>query len=648
MTDGASIVNALKLTLGEDLVQHIQECKILLVGAGGIGCELLKNLALSGFQNLTIVDLDTIDVSNLNRQLLFRAQHVGKPKCTTAAEVATSMALPTQVKYTALHGNVCDASTFNVNFMQQFDLVLNALDNLTARRRVNRLCLAASVPLVEAGTTGYLGQANVIAKGEVACYECQTVETPKVYPICTIRATPSRPVHTIVWSKEFYKLLFGAKEQESMLFEDTATLDGEVSTYMDAVRNVRGVLQGTQVRDEGFPALITKLLECLYIEEIQKQLELDRYKAAAKTPVPLDATRDTQSAVAALAPTIQSAYRATDADCWKTHQLCVAELQHVLEHFDESFPESFDKDHDGAMRFVTAASNLRNLVFGIEPIQSVYSAKGIAGNIIPAIATTNAIAAGLQMMQVYQVLTSTKLGKGSIAENCRYCNILRNPTRNGLAITAVALEKPNPNCFVCRQGSVHFSCDTATWTLEHFLKRILTQELGFQEPNILLGDTQVWEQGEGSDQATYEINLPKLLSKLPGGGIQNGSIVCVEDFTQDLELSIHVSHETNWPKKEGAEASTKTEEYPFTLKGGSSAAAAAPTNGDAKPAAAAAVDSQQQPDEDEDDDDDIIVVVKRKGAPDGDDSARAAKKQRKEEQKKPPVPNDNEVIMIDD
>jgi len=567
--------------------------------------------------------------------------------------VATKMALPLAVDYEALHGNVCDSGTFNVKFVQKYDLVLNALDNLTARRRMNRLCLAASVPLIEAGTTGYLGQANVISKGEVACYECQTVETPKVYPICTIRATPSRPVHTIVWAKEFYKLLFGVKAEESMLFEDTSSLDGEVSTYMDTVRSVRVALHDDKSKqtEAGFADLITKLVEELYTDEIVKQLELDRYKAAAKTPVPLVKEKHTKTAVAKDAPTIQESYQATDTACWKDQKLCVAELKHVLENVDDSFPESFDKDHDGAMRFVAAASNLRNIVFSIEPIQSIYSAKGIAGNIIPAIATTNAIAAGLQMMQVYQVLSSIKASKdsgegGKIAENCRYCNILRNPTRNGLAITAVSLEKPNPNCFVCRQGSVHFACDTTVWTLEHFLKRILTQELGFQEPNMLLDDTQVWEQGEGSDQATYEVNLTKFLANLPGGGIHNGTIVHVEDFTQDLELSIHVSHEANWPKKEGDEASTRTEEFPFVLKGGSAAAAAsASSNGEKKPAGTSS-SSEKPVDDDDDDDDDVLLVVKRKEAPSGDSDAPASKR-RKQDQKLPPPPADEDIILID-
>jgi ubiquitin-like 1-activating enzyme E1 B len=67
-------------SLGHGLAQKIKDAKVLMVGAGGIGCELLKNLVLTGFGEIHIVDLDTIDLSNLNRQFLFRQEHIKKSK----------------------------------------------------------------------------------------------------------------------------------------------------------------------------------------------------------------------------------------------------------------------------------------------------------------------------------------------------------------------------------------------------------------------------------------------------------------------------------------------------------------------------------------------------------------------------------------
>ncbi|CAM9706233.1 unnamed protein product [Choristocarpus tenellus] len=207
----------LRNTMGEDLFGKVQKAKVLVVGAGGIGCELLKNLVLSGFQDIEVVDLDTIDQSNLNRQFLFRPHHVNQSKALMAREAV--LKFNPMANVVAHHGNVKE-SRFGLLFIKKFDMVLNALDNVAARRHVNRLCLAESKPLIESGTTGYLGQVHVISKGETECYDCKEKHTPKQHPICTIRSTPSKPVHCIVWAKELFCLMFG-KAEESMLFEET-------------------------------------------------------------------------------------------------------------------------------------------------------------------------------------------------------------------------------------------------------------------------------------------------------------------------------------------------------------------------------------------------------------------------------------------
>lgn len=69
------------------------------------------------------------------------------------------------------------------------------------------MCLAAEVPLLESGTHGYEGQAELIIKGLTKCYECEPKEKPKTFPSCTIRNTPSEPIHCIVWSKNLFKLV---------------------------------------------------------------------------------------------------------------------------------------------------------------------------------------------------------------------------------------------------------------------------------------------------------------------------------------------------------------------------------------------------------------------------------------------------------
>lgn len=200
-----------KLIYGVDLPE---KPKVLVIGAGGIGWELLKCLALTGFKDIELLDLDTIDVSNLNRQFLFTLADVGKPKSEVAAK-AISKRFP-GIKVVAHVGNIKD-SQFRSDFFSQFDLVFNALDNIDARKHVSRVWIALNKPLIDGGSTGFIGTTVSIVKSKTPWYECIEKPTPKQFPVCTIRSTPEKMVHWIVWAKYLLSALFGSSDEINFL-----------------------------------------------------------------------------------------------------------------------------------------------------------------------------------------------------------------------------------------------------------------------------------------------------------------------------------------------------------------------------------------------------------------------------------------------
>ena len=192
---------------GPDNIQMLQEdAKVLVIGAGGLGCELLKDLALSGIVNIHVIDLDTIDLSNLNRQFLFRMKDVGRKKCEVAAEF---------VKRRCPGVNITTSTepcqNFDAEFFKQFQVVIGGVDNIDARRWLNQMIHnivefdGADSPevgtfYVDGGTEGFQGQARVVNPFTTSCYECTLDQLPpdtNSYPMCTVKETPRLPEHCI-------------------------------------------------------------------------------------------------------------------------------------------------------------------------------------------------------------------------------------------------------------------------------------------------------------------------------------------------------------------------------------------------------------------------------------------------------------------
>ncbi|KAI9004112.1 hypothetical protein BC832DRAFT_600242 [Gaertneriomyces semiglobifer] len=190
---------------GAEVKEFLHECKILVIGAGGLGCELLKNLALMGFTDIHVIDMDTIDISNLNRQFLFRSSDVGKPKATVAAKFVMN-----RVPGVVITPHFCKIQDMDLDYYSQFNIIICGLDSVEARRWINSTIVnmfdpdypETFKPIIDGGTEGFKGQSRIIQPRISACYECSLdMQTkPTTYPMCTIANTPRLPEHCIEWA----------------------------------------------------------------------------------------------------------------------------------------------------------------------------------------------------------------------------------------------------------------------------------------------------------------------------------------------------------------------------------------------------------------------------------------------------------------
>ncbi|KAI8982558.1 hypothetical protein BDB01DRAFT_793174 [Pilobolus umbonatus] len=506
-----------KRILGDDLFNKVQKSRILLVGAGGIGCELLKNLVLSGFSQITVIDLDTIDVSNLNRQFLFQRQHVKQAKAHIAKESALQFN-PT-VNITSLQANIKDPA-FDVQWFKQYTMVLNALDNLDARRHVNGMCLAADVPLVESGTQGYLGQAYVIQKDVTECFDCQPKPTPTTYAVCTIRSTPSAPIHCIVWAKSFlFNQLFGNSEEEDSIEEQADENKNELNALKVEAAELKEIKEAAGSSD-----YVEKLFNKIYKKDIERLISMDSMWKDRAPPVPLNyETLESELSQQAEDKEI------SDQEPWDTienfrvfkdsvNRLSTRWLEEKEK--DKDAVLVFDKDDDDTMEFVAAASNLRAFLFNI-PTSSLFDIKSMAGNIIPAIATTNAIIAGVVIMKAFGVL------RGDIK------SITRTYLTYGSRLVQESNSEPNPQCGVCRSRSTTLLVDFEKVTLADILEKIVfvSREDGGagmdrEDVAITVGNRMIYD-------IEFDENVSDTLSEF---GLKSGSILRVSENEEHVDL----------------------------------------------------------------------------------------------------------------
>lgn len=154
-------------SVGEIGQQKLLNAKVLVVGVGGLGSPVLLYLTASGVGTLGIIDFDTVDISNLQRQVIHTEYDVGGAKVSSAVQSISALNSKTIVQP---YRDRMDEKTF-FNVAQQYDVIVDATDNFASRYTINRLAVQLKTPLVSGSLQGWSGQIMCISC-HTACYQC--------------------------------------------------------------------------------------------------------------------------------------------------------------------------------------------------------------------------------------------------------------------------------------------------------------------------------------------------------------------------------------------------------------------------------------------------------------------------------------------
>jgi ubiquitin-activating enzyme E1 len=432
---------------GKNLQETLQNQKFFVVGSGAIGCELIKNFAMMGVGTMIVTDMDTIEKSNLNRQFLFRSEHIGKFKSEVSCQVASTM--NDTIKFISQQNRVGPETEniYSKKFFSELTCVANALDNTAARLYMDKRCTYFGKPLMESGTLGTKGNTQIVIPGLTENYGASVDPPEKEIPICTLKQFPYQIEHTVQWAREQFNDFFETKPMAFRdCYGDLSKIRSPTSDNLTKVCDIFYVLKfyPSNYEDcvrwalcewhESYVIQIEKLLKAFPIDH--KTTEgADFWSGTKKCPkifpfgfsedhmhyvwfasslwanvfgIPIERERFVQIVKEIMPRCTQGTQMPAidpEEDIGDVIERVVDQIQKIKVQVKPININPFEKDDptNHHIDFITFASNTRAMNYGINTISS-HETKGIAGKIIPAIATTTAVVAGLICLEAYKII----------------------------------------------------------------------------------------------------------------------------------------------------------------------------------------------------------------------------------------------------
>ncbi|OHS96105.1 hypothetical protein TRFO_37745 [Tritrichomonas foetus] len=484
---------------------------ILVVGAGGIGCEIVKSLAIAGYTNMTVIDFDTVSLSNLSRQFFYSEKDIGVEKSKALA--ANASRLYPNLNITGLYMNVM-THDFSMSFVNQFDFVFCAVDNMAARKKVNQLCVFSQILEIDCASSGKSAQSVPVIPYSSECYDCTPGSEPSGPKItCTIRSTPENYEHCAAWAFHLFNSMYAHNEST-----DVVTVE-EGSSPFTAVFVDR-------------------------IRELQNNTEMWKHRDPPNV-VGIDAEANSEPAN-------------RQRDVW-TDEESVSVFKWASSVLKA--PQTFDKDDNLHMAFATAAANLQARAFSIERRCSMFDAKGLVSVVEPALATTNSVISGIAVLQMDRMIKAaiqnqsndaTYQGKNPVTSSVK--SVWMAHDNKGPRLSPASLAPPNRDCAICGVELYRVCCPFS----QTMLARV-GQEVGASAPSIVKDGKIIYDADDDNDRSLEE------------AGIVDGDILLVADLDGDDDKmktvvvraagEYSIEHLRSVEKKEVKASSDYSDEY---------------------------------------------------------------------------------------